>query len=50
MSEFDYKGNFVKFLKISLDTWGNENTLEIVMTKKDIEGLLNSLMEGVCEK
>ncbi len=46
MSEFEFKNNFVKFLQTSLDTWGSEKNLEIVMNKETIQGLLKEL-QGV---
>jgi len=45
MNEFKFKDNFVKFLQISLYTWGSEKSLEIVMNKETIQGLLKELGE-----
>lgn len=47
MVKFDYKNNFVKFLEISLETWKEEKTLTIVMSKSSVQELLKELKECV---
>lgn len=39
----NYKINFVNFLQHSLETWKNEKTLTIIMSKETIENLVKEL-------
>lgn len=40
------KDNFVRFLEHSLETWGSEKNLEIVMSKETIEALVKEIKKG----